>query len=107
MTTTHSPDDENLKSQVTKELKETRSLAKSFDFETVKNGEWFTTLLKQVIKAYDRNARAAYFQKKYPELTRAAEIFPFEIEQSLVILRHNPVFSFQRDAAGDEVIGLR
>ncbi len=41
------------------------------------------------------------------DLTRAAEIFPFEMDPSLVILRHNPVFSFQRDAAGDEVIGLR
>jgi len=69
VTTTPSSDDENLKSQVSKELDEAKALAKSFDFEKVKNGEWFIALLKQVVKAYDRNARAAYFQKKYPGLT--------------------------------------
>lgn len=69
MTTTLSPDDEPLKSQVSKELEEAKSLAKSLDFEKVKSGEWFITLLRQVIKAYDRNAKAAYFQKKYPGLT--------------------------------------
>jgi uncharacterized protein (DUF697 family) len=69
VTTTHSSDDERLKSQVSKELDEAKSLAKSLDFEKVKTGEWFITLLKQVNKAYDRNARTAYFQKKYPGLT--------------------------------------
>ena len=68
MTATPSPDDERLKSQVSKELDEAKTLAKSLDFEKVKNGEWFITLLKQVVKAYDRNAKAAYFQKKYPGL---------------------------------------
>ncbi|HNM38108.1 MAG TPA: hypothetical protein PKI33_13650, partial [Anaerolineales bacterium] len=69
MNTTFSSDDENLKSQVSKELEEAKRLAKSFEFEKVKNGEWFITLLKQVTKAYDRNARSAYFQKKYPGLS--------------------------------------
>lgn len=68
MTTTPSQDDENLKSQVVKELEQAKALAKSFDFEQVKNGEWFVALLRQVITAYDRNARAVYFQKKYPGL---------------------------------------
>lgn len=68
MNTTPSSDDEHLKSQVSKELDEAKSLAKSFDFEKVKNGEWFFALLKQVINAYDHNARATYFQKKYPGL---------------------------------------
>jgi uncharacterized tellurite resistance protein B-like protein len=68
VTATASQDDENLKSQVAKELEEAKALAKSFDFETVKNGEWFVTLLRQVIKSYDRNARSAYFQRKYPGL---------------------------------------
>jgi len=68
MTTIPTSDDESLKSQVSKELDEAKALAKSFDFEKVKNGEWFITLLKQVVKAYNRNARAAYFQKKYPGL---------------------------------------
>lgn len=68
MTTTTPVDDESLKFQVLKELEEAKTLANSFDFSKVKNGEWFTTLLRQVINAYDRNARAAYFQKKYPGL---------------------------------------
>jgi tellurite resistance protein len=70
MTTIPSSDDvESLKSQVSKELEEAKSLAKSFDFARIKNGEWFIALLKQVVHAYDRNARAAYFQKKYPGLS--------------------------------------
>jgi len=69
VTTTPSPDDEHLKSQVAKELEEAKALAKSLDFEKVKTGEWFINLLKQVVKAYDRNARATYFQKKYPGLS--------------------------------------
>ena len=69
MTTTFSQDDEPLKSQVAKELEDAKVLAKSFDFEKVKNGEWFIHLLTQVVKSYDRNARAAYFQKKYPGLS--------------------------------------
>jgi len=68
MNTIPQSDDEGLKSQVSKELDEAKALAKSLDFEKVKNGEWFFALLKQVVKAYDRNARAAYFQKKYPGL---------------------------------------
>lgn len=69
MTTTSSPDDERVKSQVSKQLDDAKVLAKSLDFEKVKTGEWFVNLLKQVVKAYDRNARAAYFQKKYPGLS--------------------------------------
>ena len=69
MTTTSSPDDERVKSQVSKQLDDAKALAKSLDFEKVKTGEWFVNLLKQVVKAYDRNARAAYFQKKYPGLS--------------------------------------
>lgn len=68
MTTIHSSDDEGLKAQVSKELDKAKALAKTLDFETVKNGDWFITLLRQVINAYDRNASAAYFQKKYPGL---------------------------------------
>jgi uncharacterized tellurite resistance protein B-like protein len=64
-----SENDESLKSQVAKELERAKEQAKSFDFEKVKTGEWFFNLLKQVVKAYDRNARAAYFQKKYPGLS--------------------------------------
>jgi len=69
VTTSASPDDECLKWQVSQELEKARTLAKSLDFEAVKSGEWFTKLLEQVVKAYDRNVRAAYFQKKYPGLS--------------------------------------
>ncbi len=69
MTKPGSSDDEHVGSQVTKELEEAKALAKSFDFEAVKNGDWFISLLEQVVKAYDRNARATYFQHKYPGLS--------------------------------------
>jgi uncharacterized tellurite resistance protein B-like protein len=62
------PDDERVKSQVSKELEDAKTLAKTFNFEEVKNGEWFIKLLQQVVRSYDRNTRAAYFQKKYPGL---------------------------------------
>ncbi len=62
------PEDEALKTQVASELDQAKQLAKSFNIEDVKSGEWFTQLLQKVIRAYDRNATAAYFQKKYPGL---------------------------------------
>lgn len=64
--TTPMPDDEHVKAQVSKELEEAKAFAKTLNFEEVKNGEWFIKVLQQVVKAYDRNARAAYFQKKIP-----------------------------------------
>ena len=65
---TPTPDDENVKAQVSKELEDAKTLAKTLNFEEVKSGEWFIKLLQQVVRAYDRNARATYFQKKYPGL---------------------------------------
>ena len=62
------PDDEHVKVQVSKELEDAKALAKTLKFEEVKSGEWFIKLLQQVLKSYNRNARAAYFQKKYPGL---------------------------------------
>lgn len=67
--TTPTPDDEHVKTQVSKELEDAKTLAKTLNFEEVKSGEWFIKLLQQVVRAYDRNARAAYFQKKYPGLS--------------------------------------
>jgi tellurite resistance protein len=67
--TTPMPDDEQVKAQVSKELKDAKTVAKTLNFEEVKSGEWFIKLLQQVVRAYDRNARAAYFQKKYPGLS--------------------------------------
>jgi RNA polymerase subunit RPABC4/transcription elongation factor Spt4/uncharacterized tellurite resistance protein B-like protein len=65
---TSMPEDEILKKEVTSELDAAKKLAKSLNFEEVKSGEWFSNLLRKVIQAYDRNARASYFQKKYPGL---------------------------------------
>lgn len=67
--TTPMPDNEYVKAQVSKELEDAKTLAKTLNFEEVKSGEWFIKLLQQVVRAYDRNARATYFQKKYPGLT--------------------------------------
>lgn len=66
--TTQTPDDEHVKVQVSKELEDAKTLAKTLNPEEVKSGEWFIKLLQQVVRAYDRNARAIYFQKKYPGL---------------------------------------
>ena len=67
--TTPTPDDEHVKAQVSKELEEAKTLAKTFNFKEVKSGEWFIKLLQQVVRAYDRNARSTYFQQKYPGLS--------------------------------------
>jgi tellurite resistance protein/RNA polymerase subunit RPABC4/transcription elongation factor Spt4 len=65
---TTNPEDEILKDQVSSELDTAKQLAKSFDFDEIKSGDWFIGLLRKVIQTYDRNARATYFQKKYPGL---------------------------------------
>ncbi|PKN83989.1 MAG: hypothetical protein CVU46_15500 [Chloroflexi bacterium HGW-Chloroflexi-8] len=65
---TNPPEDEVLKDQVSSELDSAKQLAKSLNIEEVKSGEWFIGLLRKVIQTYDRNARAKYFQQKYPGL---------------------------------------
>lgn len=70
--------DESIKAQVSKELEEAKQFAKTLNFDAVKNGDWFIYLLTMVAKAYDRNARAKYFQKKYPGLP------PDEIADKLI-----------------------
>ena len=65
---TNISEDEALKTQVAHELDQAKQLARSLNFEQVKSGEWFIQLLGKVIQAYDRNARATYFQHKYPGL---------------------------------------
>ena len=67
--TTPMPDDEHVKAKVSKEMEDAKTFAKTLNFEEVKSGEWFIKLLQQVVRAYDRNARASYFQKKYPGLS--------------------------------------
>ncbi|MCU0487073.1 MAG: zinc ribbon domain-containing protein [Anaerolineales bacterium] len=65
---TNIPEDDTLKTQVASELDQAKNLARSLNFEDVKSGEWFIHLLQKVIQAYDHNARATYFQHKYPGL---------------------------------------
>jgi hypothetical protein len=62
-------EDENVKEQVSKEMDEAKNTAKALKLEEIKSGEWFTKLLQKVVENYDRNARATYFQKKYPGLS--------------------------------------
>jgi len=62
------PENETLKTQVASELNKAKQLAKLVNFDEVKSGEWFISLLQKVFQAYDRNARATYFQQKYPGL---------------------------------------
>ncbi|MBN1563798.1 MAG: EcsC family protein [Anaerolineae bacterium] len=60
------------------ELAETQQLAKEFTADDVQSGDWFFRLLGMVIGSYQRNARAAYFQQKYPGLS------PDEIADKLI-----------------------
>ena len=61
--------DEHAKAEVSKDMEDAKTFAKTLNFEEVKRGEWFIKLLQQVVRAYNRNARATYFQKKYPGLS--------------------------------------
>ena len=60
--------DEVAEAEVSSELEEAKSFAKTLKIEDVKSGQWFIALLQKVVQSYDRNARAEYFQQKYPGL---------------------------------------
>lgn len=60
--------DEVAEAEVSSELEEAKSFAKTLDIEDVKSGQWFVALLQKVVQSYNRNARAEYFQQKYPGL---------------------------------------
>ena len=60
--------DEVIEAEVSSELEEAKEFAKTLDIDDVKSGQWFITLLQKVVQSYDRNARAEYFQQKYPGL---------------------------------------
>ena len=49
-------------------LKKPKAFAKTLNIEDVKSGQWFIALLQKVVQSYNRNARAEYFQQKYPGL---------------------------------------
>lgn len=62
-------EEQGVKAKVSQGFDTATQFARGLDFEDVKNGEWFVELLRKVIYAYDRNARAEYFQQKYPGLS--------------------------------------
>jgi len=53
--------DEVIEAEVSSELEEAKSFAKTLNTEDVKSGQWFIALLQKVVQSYDRNARAEYF----------------------------------------------
>lgn len=59
---------ETSESEVSSGLSEAKDFAKTLNIDDVKSGQWFIALLKKVVQSYDRNARAEYFQQKYPGL---------------------------------------
>ena len=61
--------DEVIEAEVASELEDAKEFAKTLDIDDVKSGQWFLALLQKVIQSYDRNARAEYFQQKYPGLS--------------------------------------
>jgi hypothetical protein len=69
--TNFKPDNEQeeaIKDEVFSELNQAKRFAKLLNIDDVKSGQWFINLLHKVVQAYDRNARAKYFQQKYPGL---------------------------------------
>jgi len=60
--------DESIKTQVSQELGDAKQLARKLNYDDVKSGQWFINLLRRVVQTYNRNARAEYFQQKYPGL---------------------------------------
>ncbi len=66
---THDVEDDETRSQVYSGLEEAKEFAKTLNFEDAKSGAWFVSLLQRVVRSYDRNARAQYFQQKYPGLS--------------------------------------
>ena len=65
---THDVKDTETRSQVYSGLEEAKEFAKTLNFEDARSGAWFVSLLQRVVRSYDRNARAQYFQQKYPGL---------------------------------------
>jgi hypothetical protein len=61
--------DEVTEAEVSSDLEEAKDFAKTLNIDDVKSGQWFIALLQKVVHSYDRNARAEYFQQKYPGLT--------------------------------------
>jgi tellurite resistance protein len=62
-------EDQVIEAEVSSELAEAKDFAKTLNIDDFKSGQWFISLLQKVIQSYNRNARAEYFQQKYPGLS--------------------------------------
>lgn len=60
--------EQEVQEQVESEIHLAKEFARRISFEEVQSGEWFIKLLQQVVNSYRKNARAEYFQQKYPGL---------------------------------------
>lgn len=60
--------DEVVEAELEAERSESESFARTLSPEEISGGDWFIKLLRKVTSSYNRNARAAYFQTKYPGL---------------------------------------
>jgi tellurite resistance protein/RNA polymerase subunit RPABC4/transcription elongation factor Spt4 len=60
--------DEVIETEVSSELDEAKVFAKTLNIDDFKSGQWFSILFQKVVRSYDRNVRAEYFQQKYPGL---------------------------------------
>jgi uncharacterized tellurite resistance protein B-like protein len=59
------PEDKQL---IAQEMEQEKAFASTLTVDDLKSGEWFVKLIQRVLQTYDKNARAAYFQQKYPGL---------------------------------------
>jgi hypothetical protein len=62
------------KADVKKAIDELRELAKSYTMDDIKEGTWFTSLLRYSLETYAKKANAAYFRAKYPGLPADAVV---------------------------------
>lgn len=61
--------EQQISAEVSSALDEAYAFTREISLEEAQNGDWFIKLLRKVIASYETNARAAYFQQKYPGLS--------------------------------------
>jgi hypothetical protein len=62
-------EDEVNQAEVSSGLAVAKGFANTLNIDDFTSGQWFNILLRKVVQSYDSNARAEYFQQKYPGLT--------------------------------------
>jgi len=60
--------------KVKKEIKELKEYAKTYSWNDIKTGNWFSKFLTYALKQYAKKVNAEYFNKKYPDLPKDAII---------------------------------